>query len=83
MDQLHRGTIDRRTFMVRAFALGATGSAVMSALSRVGLAAAQDESAATIGNPDIPHVEGTDKGTIKIYSSWPLTGAMEGSAAMP
>ena len=78
MDQLQRGTIDRRTFMVRAIALGATGSAVMSALSRVGLAAAQDGSAASIGNPDIPHVEGTDKGLIKIYSSWPRTGSMEG-----
>src|ERR671916_947550 len=78
MDQLQRGTIDRRTFMVRAIALGATGSAVMSALSRVGPAAAQEGSAASIGNPDIPHVEGTDKGLIKIYSSWPRTGSMEG-----
>ena len=78
VDQLQRGTIDRRTFMVRAIALGATSSAVMSALSRVGRAAAQDESAASIGNPDIPHVEGTDKGLIKVYSSWPRTGSMEG-----
>jgi branched-chain amino acid transport system substrate-binding protein len=78
IDQLHRGTIDRRTFMVRAIALGATSSAVMSALSRVGQAAAQDQSAASIGNPDIPHVEGTDKGLIKVYSSWPRTGSMEG-----
>src|ERR671910_1706755 len=76
--QLQRGTIDRRTFMVRAIALGATGSAVMSALSRGSLAAAQEGSAASIGNPDIPHVEGTDKGLIKVYSSWPRTGAMEG-----
>src|SRR5918994_328049 len=78
IDQLHRGTIDRRTFMVRAIALGATSSAVMSALSRVGQAAAQDQSAASIGNPDIEHVEGTDKGLIKVYSSWPRTGSMEG-----
>jgi branched-chain amino acid transport system substrate-binding protein len=78
MDQLQRGTIDRRTFMVRAIALGATGSAVMSALSRVSPAVAQEGSAASIGNPDIPHVEGTDKGLIKIYSSWPRTGSMEG-----
>jgi branched-chain amino acid transport system substrate-binding protein len=77
-DQLQRGRIDRRTFMVRAIALGATGSAVMSALSRVGLAAAQEGSAATIGNPAIPHVEGTDKGTIKVYSSIPRTGQMKG-----
>jgi branched-chain amino acid transport system substrate-binding protein len=77
VDQLQRGTIDRRTFMVRAFALGMTGSAVMSSLSRFGVAEAQEGSAATIGNPDIKHVEGTDKGTIKIYSSWPHTGSME------
>ena len=78
VDQLQRGTIDRRTFMVRAIALGATGSAVMSALSRVGRVSAQEGSAASIGNPDIAHVEGTDKGLIKVYSSWPRTGSMEG-----
>src|SRR5918995_1906986 len=78
IDQLHRGTINRRTFMVRAIALGATSSAVMSALSRFSPAAAQEGSAASIGNPDIPHVEGTDKGLIKVYSSWPRTGSMEG-----
>src|SRR5215204_4064886 len=78
VDQLHRGKIDRRTFMVRAIALGATSSAVLSALSRVGPAAAQDKGSASIGNPDIPHVEGTDKGLIKVYSSWPRTGSMEG-----
>jgi branched-chain amino acid transport system substrate-binding protein len=78
MDQLQRGTIDRRTFMVRAIALGATSSAVMSALSGVERVAAQEGSAASIGNPDIPHVEGTDKGLIKVYSSWPRTGSMEG-----
>src|ERR687898_2120581 len=78
MDQLQRGTIDRRTFMVRAIALGATSSAVMSALSGVERVAAQEGSAASIGNPDIPRVEGTDKGLIKVYSSWPRTGSMEG-----
>src|ERR671916_2093087 len=78
MDQLQRGTIDRRTFIVRAIALGATSSAVMSALSGVERVAAQEGSAASIGNPDIAHVEGTDKGLIKVYSSWPRTGSMEG-----
>jgi len=78
VEQLHRGKIDRRTFIVRAIALGATGTAVMSALSRGASAAAQEGGAASIGNPDIAHVEGTDKGTIKIYSSWPRTGSMEG-----
>src|ERR671916_913447 len=78
MDQLQRGTIDRRTFIVRAIALGMTASAVTSALSGGRSVAAQEGSAASIGNPDIPHVEGTDKGLIKIYSSWPRTGSMEG-----
>jgi branched-chain amino acid transport system substrate-binding protein len=78
VDQLHRGKIDRRAFIVRAIALGATGSAVVSALSRGASVAAQEAGAASIGNPDIAHVEGTDKGTIKVYSSWPRTGAMEG-----
>jgi hypothetical protein len=64
VDQLHRGKIDRRTFIVRAIALGVTSSTVMSALSRGTSAAAQEGSAASIGNPDIAHVEGTDKGTI-------------------
>src|SRR5829696_1629301 len=76
LDQLQRGRIDRRTFMVRAFALGVTGSAVASGLSRVGLAAAQDESATSIGRADIPHITTTDKGVIRLYSSWPLSGAM-------
>jgi branched-chain amino acid transport system substrate-binding protein len=81
LDQLQRGRIDRRTFMVRAVALGATGSAVFSALSRVGLAEAQGEKATDIGNPDIPHITTTDKGTIKLYSSWPYTGVMKAIGA--
>src|SRR5215213_3884712 len=81
LDQLQRGRIDRRTFMVRAVALGVTGSAVFSALSRVGLAEAQGEKATDIGNPDIPHITTTDKGTIKLYSSWPYTGIMKAIGA--
>lgn len=75
LDQLHRGRIDRRNFLVRAFALGVSASAVGAGLARYGLASAQD--GITIGNPDIPHMTTTDKGTIKLYSSWPLTGAYE------
>ena len=59
---LRRGRIDRRTFMVRAFALGVTGSAVASGLSRVGLAAAQDEKASSIGEPDITHITDNRQG---------------------
>src|SRR5688572_33412556 len=78
LGQLQRGAISRRTFVSRAIALGMTSSAILAGLSRIGLAKAQDDSAASIGNPDIPHVEGTDKGLIKVYSSWPRTGSMEG-----
>ncbi len=78
LSQLERGQISRRTFVSRAIALGATSAGILAGLSRIGLARAQDGSAATIGNPNIPHVEGTDKGLIKIYSSWPSTGSMEG-----
>jgi len=74
VSQLELGKINRRTFMVRAFALGVTSSAAVSALSRVGLAAAQDD-AGSIGNPAIKHMTTTDKGVIRLYSSWPLTGA--------
>jgi branched-chain amino acid transport system substrate-binding protein len=76
VNQLQRGKIDRRTFLVRAVALGATSSAIYSALTRTGLVAAQD-AATSIGNPDIEHITTTDKGVIRLYSSWPLTGAYE------
>jgi branched-chain amino acid transport system substrate-binding protein len=76
VDQLRLGKIDRRTFMVRAFAAGVSGSAVLASLSRFELASAQDDKASSIGNPDIPHITTTDKGTIRLYSSWPLSGAM-------
>ena len=35
--------------------------------------------AATIGQPGYVNSSDTSKGTIKIYSSWPLTGSMEGT----
>jgi branched-chain amino acid transport system substrate-binding protein len=83
VDQLKRGKVDRRNFMLRAFALGVSASAVGAGLRAAGVAAqdaspAAGESAASIGNPAIKHDTSTDKGTIKIYSSWPRTGTMEG-----
>jgi branched-chain amino acid transport system substrate-binding protein len=76
LDQLRRGKIDRRNFVVRAFALGVSASAVGAGLARYGLASAQ-EGAIAIGNPAIEHMTTTDKGVIRLYSSWPLTGAYE------
>jgi branched-chain amino acid transport system substrate-binding protein len=83
--QLQSGSIDRRTFLVRAVALGVSVSAIGGALLRVDGAVAQEGTPAasgelspeTLGVPGIPHDTSTDKGTINIYSSWPLTGASE------
>ncbi len=79
--QFQSGKIDRRNFMLRAVALGVSASAIGAGL-RSGVVSAQDAtpesmSATSIGNPAIEHITTTDKGTIKIYSSWPLTGAYE------
>ena len=80
LKELQRGRIDRRTFMVRAVALGVSAGAIRTGLLTSG-AAAQDAtpaaSASSIGNASIEHLTTTDKGVIKFYSSWPLTGAYE------
>ena len=78
LDQFRAGRISRRTFIVKSVGLGVGMSAILSSLSGFERVRAQEGSAATIGNPDIPHIEGTDKGLIKIYSSWPQTGSMVG-----
>lgn len=80
VDELQRGGIDRRTFIVRAVALGASAFAIGAGLRSAGLVAAQDAaelSPSTIGVPGVEHVTGTDKGTINVFSSWPMTGASE------
>jgi len=62
-------TIGRRTLLAAA-GIGAAASVVPSATRRT---AAQEQLA--IGNPDIPHSTDTSKGTVTVYSSWPLGGA--------
>ena len=76
--ELNSGAIDRRTFIVRAAALG-LGAGFVGTMLRSGSVAAQDEltKANQIGNPAIPHLTTTDKGVIRFYSSWPLTGSYE------
>lgn len=108
-EQLRTRAIDRRTFMVRASALGMSAFAAGAALRASGVSAqgatpgaspasspsaspvaspegspaatsqegAQTLSPETIGEPGIEHITDTSKGTIKLYSSWPLTGASE------
>ena len=80
IEQLRRDRIDRRTFFVRAAALGLSASAIGASLRGAGLAAAQDAAgakASDIGAPGVQHITDTSKGRIKLYSSWPLTGASE------
>ena len=80
--QLHQGTITRRQFARRAAAIGLSASLVAQAL-RSAPAFAQDSTpaaggtASDIGQAGIEHVSDTSKGTINLYSSWPLTGSSE------
>ena len=78
--KLQMGTISRRDFMIRASAAGLSIGLIGNALRAAG-AAAQGSlpPAATIGMPNITHTTDTSKGTIKLYSSWPLTGSMQGT----
>lgn len=84
--KLQLGKIGRREFMVRAAAAGLSVGLIGNALRAAGVAA-QDSTpaaggmppAATIGVPGVAHTTDTSKGTIKIYSSWPLTGSMQGT----
>lgn len=80
VSELKSGAIDRRTFIVRAVAFGLTASAIGAGL-RASAVSAQDATPAAaegaLGNPAIPHITTTDKGVIKLYSSWPLTGSYE------
>lgn len=79
VSELKAGAIDRRTFIVRAVALGLTASAIGASL-RASSVSAQDATpaaAGALGNPAIPHLTTTDKGVIRLYSSWPLTGTYE------
>ena len=84
VEQLRARQIDRRTFVVRAVALGASGMAIGAGLARAGVAVAQDATpmatdltSASLGVPGVEHLTTTDAGTINLYSSWPLTGASE------
>ena len=77
---LHRGTIGRRDFMKRAAAAGLSAGLIGQVVGRYD-AFAQDAtpsaSATSIGEPNHQHITDTSKGTIKLFSSWPLTGSYE------
>ena len=96
IEQLRSGSIDRRTFVVRAAALGMSAFAAGAALRAAGVAA-QGATPSPMASPSpvaspaaggaltpenlgmagIPHSTDTSKGTINLYSSWPMTGASE------
>lgn len=79
--QLHRSKISRREFGKRAAAAGLSASLIGQVLN-VHSSAAQDTempASTTIGEQGFLNSTDTSKGTIKIYSSWPLTGSMEGT----
>jgi branched-chain amino acid transport system substrate-binding protein len=77
---LHRGVIGRRDFMKRAAAAGLSAGLIGQVVGRYD-ALAQDAtpsaSATSIGEPNHQHITDTSKGTIKLFSSWPLTGSYE------
>jgi branched-chain amino acid transport system substrate-binding protein len=76
--QLYQLKIDRREFSKRATAAGLSAALAGNVLT-VHAARAQDEMSGSmqVGMPNVGHTAGTSKGTIKLYSSWPLTGVME------
>ncbi|MGB3328332.1 MAG: branched-chain amino acid ABC transporter substrate-binding protein [Thermomicrobiales bacterium] len=91
VQQFRQGSIDRRTFLIRASALGVgaaavlqTGSAFAQASPSASPAAGgSDVPGATalttegLGVAGVPHSTDTSKGTINLYSSWPMSGANE------
>jgi len=73
---LKRGNLTRRDFAKRAAAIGLSATLVNQVLSTQALA--QDAPSRTdIGAEGIEHNTDTSGGTIKIYSSWPMSGASE------
>lgn len=79
------GSIDRRTFMVSAAALGISGGAAQAVVR--GVTAQEGAASPAVGTTElspevlgvegVEHIGGASKGTIRIYSSWPMTGASE------
>lgn len=81
--QLYGSKISRREFGKRAAAAGLSASLIGQALAVHATRAQSPEAgevpaATTIGDQNYVPSTDTSKGTIKIYSSWPLTGSMEG-----
>ncbi len=74
--QLHQSKINRREFTQRAAVAGLSAGLAGNILAAHSARAQELPAAATIGVAG-EHSFDTSKGTIKLYSSWPFTGAME------
>lgn len=82
--QLYGAKISRRDFGKRAAVAGLSASLIGQALAVHATRAQSPEAgempaSTMIGEPGFIPSTDTSKGTIKIYSSWPLTGTMEGT----
>lgn len=85
MGMVRRGRIDRRTFFVRATALGMSFGAAMRVASSMAQDSTPEASAASgdsseltpanIGAEGVEHITDTSKGEINLYSSWPMSAA--------
>ena len=73
--QLHMSKISRREFAKRAAAAGLAAGLVGQVIRAADVAAQEMPEATKIGVPGITYSADTSKGTIKLYSSWPLTGS--------
>ncbi len=76
--QLHRGKIDRREFMKRAAAAGLSASLISQVVAAHAARAQEGTPASVVGQvgmPGIEHITDTSKGTIRLYSSWPMIAA--------
>ena len=71
------GTCGRRSFLARLGVAGCSIGLSTRALRAAGVEAQDAPAPPALGNPAIPHITSTDKGTIKLYSSWPLSGPYE------
>jgi branched-chain amino acid transport system substrate-binding protein len=87
LEQMRGGIIDRRTFLTRVAALGISSAALMRGVQASAQESTPKSSPAAAGSDElvpenlgmagIEHVTDTSKGEIKLYSSWPMSGASE------
>ncbi|MCO5216109.1 MAG: branched-chain amino acid ABC transporter substrate-binding protein [Thermomicrobiales bacterium] len=75
LSDFRSGKVDRRSFVMKALAFGASASVIGSHMR----ASAQDATALGPGSigTSVEHDGTTDKGTIKVYSSFPLSASYE------